>query len=88
MPSICSNTTMFGINCNISNTPCDTTEPCQNDGTCHNNDSIFYGYICSCLLGFNGTQCQFDRRLCRPDTCWNDGRIEIFRSNNHQNDTF
>ena len=30
---------------------------------------------CNCLPGFNGTQCQFDYRLCKSNQCWNNGKI-------------
>ncbi len=48
-------------------------QPCQNDGSCFNNDTIPYGFNCLCLSGFSGAQCEFDDRPCKPDTCWNNG---------------
>ncbi len=73
VPSTCSNTSYIGSHCNISNSPCDMLKPCQNSGTCYNNDILFDGYICLCVSGFNGTQCELDYRLCKSNTCWNNG---------------
>ena len=47
--------------------------PCRNQGTCFNNISYAYGYICQCKDGFNGTNCQNDQRPCKPSRCWNNG---------------
>jgi len=53
-------------------------KPCQNSGTCYNNNTLSYGYVCLCLSGFNGTQCELDYRPCKPNTCWNDGNYSFF----------
>jgi hypothetical protein len=53
--------------------------PCQNNGTCTNDNTSSVGYTCSCLSGFDGTECQNDYRLCQPSTCWNNG---IFKKKN------
>ncbi|CAF0751668.1 unnamed protein product [Adineta steineri] len=66
----CSNQTYIGIHCNISATPCDLSNLCQNNATCQNINTT---YRCNCLLGFNGTECQFDQRPCQPNRCWNNG---------------
>ncbi len=73
-PSSCPNQTYIGINCNISSTVCDISQPCQNNGICKNVNTTLLGYICSCPSGFNGSQCQFDYRPCKPNTCWNNGK--------------
>ncbi len=56
---------------NIISTPCVVLEPCQNQGTCINNKTSLNGYICYCSSGFNGSECQFDNRPCKTNTCWN-----------------
>jgi hypothetical protein len=48
-------------------------KPCQNDGSCVNTNRTAVGYNCTCPDGFNGTECQFDNRPCKPNTCWNNG---------------
>ncbi|CAF4045004.1 unnamed protein product [Adineta steineri] len=63
----------IGLSCNISTTPCDIMQLCENNGTCINNNSIVDGYSCSCLQGFNGSNCQIDNRPCQSNTCWNNG---------------
>ncbi|CAF1277210.1 unnamed protein product [Adineta ricciae] len=67
LPSVCPNSTLIGIHCNISLTLCDL---CQNNSTCQTINGMFY---CNCLSGFNGTQCQFDYRPCILNRCWNNG---------------
>jgi hypothetical protein len=74
----CPNSTNIGPNCNISNTACDLPKPCQNNGTCNSTSTIQYGYICLCPSGFTGIQCQLDQRLCKPNTCWNNGMYSLF----------
>ena len=69
----CWDPTRTGLGCDVPNTPCDLRQPCQNDGTCHNVDA-YPGYNCSCAVGFQGPQCELDRRPCRENTCWNGGR--------------
>ena len=70
MVSDCGDPTRIGTNCDVSNTLCDMLKPCKNNATCNNKND---DYECICLLGFDGKQCQFDRRPCKPNTCWNDG---------------
>jgi hypothetical protein len=77
VPPTCKDSTI-GPKCNISNTPCDVTQPCQNNGICYNNNTIARGYTCSCPRGFDGVQCQIDRRPCKNDTCWNNGMFSLF----------
>ncbi len=73
VPPTCSSSTNIGINCSISSTACAMLKPCQNNGICINTNNTYNGYICSCPPGFNGTQCQFDHRACKTNTCWNNG---------------
>ena len=45
---------------------------------------VLRGYECSCPVGVDGTNCQFFRRPCQADTCWNNGsqsRFIFVRSN-------
>jgi hypothetical protein len=78
VPPTCATSTGIGSNCSISALLCDILKPCQNNGSCVNDNTTLYGYICKCLVGFNGTQCQYDYRPCQPNTCWNNG---IFNKN-------
>ena len=70
-PASCPNSTHIGIYCNVSNAPCDTLKPCQNNGSCINRNKA--SYHCICPLGFNGVECQVDNRPCKPHTCRNQG---------------
>ena len=49
-------------------------QPCQNDATCFNRNRTAFAYTCLCPTGFVGGQCQFNRRLCQANTCWNNGK--------------
>jgi hypothetical protein len=73
IPSNCPRPNQIGSSCNVSSTPCDMQNPCQNMGTCINNITISRGYVCACQLGFNGTNCELDIRPCISTTCWNNG---------------
>ncbi|CAF0918198.1 unnamed protein product [Adineta steineri] len=72
-PHACEDSTEIGSHCNVSNAPCNQLQPCLNNGTCYNNDTNVDRYFCLCLEGFNGTECQLDFRVCKSDTCFNDG---------------
>ncbi|CAF0729243.1 unnamed protein product [Adineta steineri] len=72
-PHACENSTEIGSHCDVSNAPCNQLQPCLNNGTCSNNDTNVHGYFCLCPEGFNGTECQLDFRVCKSDTCFNDG---------------
>ena len=76
-PSACHSSNTTGANCSISALPCYILNPCQNNGTCINDNTIVRGYICACLPGFNGAECQLDHRPCQPNTCLNDGILDI-----------
>ncbi|CAF4055879.1 unnamed protein product [Adineta steineri] len=73
VPKHCTDSTFIGLSCNISNSPCELATPCENDGTCISNKVATYGYICSCLSGFNGTYCELDQRICKPHLCLHNG---------------
>ena len=77
VPRVCPNATRMGAYCNISATPCDILQPCQNNATCTNTGYCFtLGYACQCPPGVNGTLCELDYRPCQPLTCWNNGQCE------------
>ena len=81
VPATCNNPHRIGVTCNISSTDCDLLQPCQNQGTCINEKNSSHGYFCRCLWGFNGTQCQYDVRPCKANTCWNNGSFETILLN-------
>ncbi|CAF1250224.1 unnamed protein product [Adineta steineri] len=62
----CSNEYKIGMNCSSSIAPCDILNPCQNYGTCFNNNETLYGYTCNCTSDFSGSECEINR-------CWNNG---------------
>ncbi len=64
---------MIGPNCNVYFDTCAQIDPCQNDGTCINDNATLYGYTCVCVTDVSGTECQYDYRVCEADTCWNNG---------------
>ncbi|CAF0941057.1 unnamed protein product [Adineta ricciae] len=68
----------FGWNCSFSNNVCTQTEPCLNDARCNDtNQTNSLGYSCECSMGYNGTQCQNDYRLCKNYTCFARGNCWI-----------
>ncbi|CAF4066496.1 unnamed protein product [Adineta steineri] len=69
----CNDSTSIGQNCNISASPCEITNFCQNNGNCTDDNTTSYGYICLCPFGFNGINCELDNRLCKPHICLNHG---------------
>lgn len=71
--SVCNNTQMIGIDCNMSSLPCDVSQWCQNSGTCVNDLNITYGYRCICGTGFDGIYCEIDQRPCHTNICYNHG---------------
>ena len=73
VPPVCSHDNMIGVDCNITAGPCELLNPCQNQGTCANSTDNNLGYKCQCLQGFDGDNCQYDRRPCKSTTCWNNG---------------
>jgi hypothetical protein len=50
------------------------SQPCLNLATCYPNISVPLGYICACVIGFSGVNCQVDQRTCRVgSSCLNSG---------------
>ncbi|CAF0824469.1 unnamed protein product [Adineta ricciae] len=80
----CDSPAHIGSTCNLPNSPCDLLKPCQNNGTCTNDETTLKGYFCSCFDYFNGTECQYDHRLCRSDTCWNNGTCTTIQNKTFQ----
>lgn len=78
VPNTCPTSTQIGSNCNISSFSCDILQPCQNSGTCINDNNTVNGYICSCSIDVNGTQCQYNYQLCQINTCWNNGKLNKY----------
>ncbi|CAF4904762.1 unnamed protein product [Rotaria sp. Silwood1] len=64
---------MIGTYCDISNSLCAMSKPCQNNGSCVNDQSKILGYYCVCPSGFNSTDCEFDYRPCKSHTCLDHG---------------
>ncbi|CAF2539151.1 unnamed protein product [Rotaria sp. Silwood2] len=70
---ICSNGAI-GMSCNITSDKCAMTQPCMNLATCYPNVSLPLGYVCSCVLGYSGVNCDVDERVCRGGlNCLNGG---------------
>jgi len=69
IPPTCPNQSL-GLSCNISSDPCSMMQPCLNLATCYQNTSVPLGYICLCVAGFSGVNCEVDNRFCTSDsTC-------------------
>ncbi|CAF3342138.1 unnamed protein product [Rotaria socialis] len=73
IPTQICNNSQIGVNCNVSNSPCDLLKPCQNNGICERNPTDINCYNCLCSRGFNGSHCDFDHRPCKPQTCLDHG---------------
>ena len=43
--------------------PCESSSPCQNNGTCSNPYSS--NYTCSCDNGYSGTDCEYEGNLIK-----------------------
>ena len=61
----------------IQDNVCDLLYPCQNQGICYVTFANMSDYNCICIYGFNGTRCQYDRRICTPTKCWNHGKRKL-----------
>ena len=46
--------------------------PCLNGGNCSHVGSDG-GYVCSCPVGYTGTNCIVDIDECAPEPCYNNG---------------
>ncbi|CAF2044699.1 unnamed protein product [Rotaria magnacalcarata] len=72
-PAPCADQSKMGPQCDTSNTYCSKTNPCLNNGKCNDTESNTPPYSCNCPMGFNGTDCELDERLCKPHKCLNNG---------------
>lgn len=72
VPIPCNNSSYIGLSCDVPNSLCEMRNPCKN-GNCTNNKTATNGYACTCPLGFNGTHCELDGRLCTSHICLNNG---------------
>ena len=66
----CPNDDYIGTHCNIPVDPCEVLQPCQNSGTCILNKTLSQQYSCQCRVGYEGYDCDYDRRVCKESTCW------------------
>ncbi|CAF1436394.1 unnamed protein product [Adineta ricciae] len=64
----------YGSACDVFNKYCSRSNPCLNNGTCHNRNTLLYRYNCECPLNFSGVHCEIDDRPCHPNPCWNTGK--------------
>ncbi|CAF1158716.1 unnamed protein product [Adineta steineri] len=54
------------------------SQPCLNAATCFPDATVPLGYRCGCQTGFTGSTCENDERICKDNTCWNNGTcIEV-----------
>eukprot|EP00057_Strongylocentrotus_purpuratus_P027453 XP_011681927.1 PREDICTED: fibropellin-3-like [Strongylocentrotus purpuratus] len=54
---------------------CDIS-PCLNGGSCLNNPNLASGYVCSCVPGYTGQNCQTDTNECISGPCGNGGTCQ------------
>jgi len=69
-----------GFNCEVDVDEC-SSSPCQNGATCHDSSSIKkttnlnniivapHSYICTCVAGYSGYNCQTDIDECKSAPC-------------------
>ncbi|CAF1414561.1 unnamed protein product [Didymodactylos carnosus] len=63
----------IGPYCNVSSDACAMSQPCQNAATCYPNNTLPLRYVCTCVNGYVGYDCQYDIRACKENTCWHNG---------------
>nr|XP_057912455.1 protein crumbs homolog 2a [Doryrhamphus excisus] len=61
-----------GENCTVNIDECESG-PCQNGGTCQDQDN---GYACTCPVGFSGFLCEVNIDECESQPCQNGGWCE------------
>lgn len=69
--------------CPIPVDPCNTLNPCFNDGTCTNNSHLPQLFSCSCSSNYTGIFCQIDKRICQSNTCFFNGLFSYESNINH-----
>ncbi|XP_042301877.1 protein delta homolog 1 isoform X3 [Sceloporus undulatus] len=63
-----------GKSCHVKKGPCIVNgSPCQNGGTCVDDDGFASHASCLCLPGFTGNFCEIDIDDCEPNPCENGG---------------
>ncbi|KAJ7345186.1 hypothetical protein JRQ81_001136 [Phrynocephalus forsythii] len=63
-----------GKRCHVKKGPCTVNgSPCQNGGTCVDDDGFAHHASCLCLPGFTGNFCEIDLDDCEPNPCENGG---------------
>nr|XP_056707260.1 protein delta homolog 1 [Euleptes europaea] len=63
-----------GKNCHVRKGPCVVNgSPCQNGGTCVDNDGFAPRASCLCLPGFTGMFCEIEADPCESNPCQNGG---------------
>ncbi|XP_061109629.1 protein delta homolog 1 [Conger conger] len=63
-----------GDNCHLRTGPCLTNgSPCQNEGTCTDDNGLAAHPSCLCPPGFSGDFCEIDVDDCEPGPCANGG---------------
>ncbi|KAH0620359.1 hypothetical protein JD844_020703 [Phrynosoma platyrhinos] len=63
-----------GKSCHVKKGPCIVNgSPCQNGGTCVDDDGFASHASCLCLPGYTGNFCEIDIDDCEPNPCENGG---------------
>ena len=59
-----------GRYCTVDVDECATLSPCQHGATCHNQQG---GYLCVCVNGWTGVNCEINIDDCAERLCFNGG---------------